>query len=100
VSAEGLADGTSEAADEGMRNDDEPSLAVWHWSKACEGDVSSVDQINLYSDETKGKSIKARYFFPDKFVAAIYWAQRLRGYKFSSDFVRHLLCKQCSMMCW
>ncbi len=26
--AEGLADGTSEAADEGMRNDDEPSLAV------------------------------------------------------------------------
>lgn len=28
LSAEGLADGTSEAADEGMRNDDEPSLAV------------------------------------------------------------------------
>ncbi len=49
--------------------------------------MSSVDQINLYSDETKGKSIKAGHFFPDKFVAAVHKAQRLRGYKFSSDFM-------------
>lgn len=62
--------------------------------------MSSVDLINLYSDETKGKSIKAGYFFPDKFVAAVRWAQRLRGYKFSSDIMSHLLCKQCIMMCW
>lgn len=64
-------DGQSEVT-EGSIRDDESCFDV-DMDKAYEGELYTVEQINNFLDETKGKSVELAEFFPDlnKFVDSV-----------------------------
>lgn len=67
-------DGLSQCTDDSMRDDEQ-------WSEGSEGfkvtNFYTVDQINNFLDNTKGKSVEVSEFFsdPDKFVASVIQAR-------------------------
>ncbi len=65
---------------DGLRDDDE------QWSDAAkmsDNDLYTLDQINYFLDETKGKTgVEISYFFPDieKFVSSVMVVRRTSNY--------------------
>lgn len=71
-------DGVSQCTDDSMK-DDEQWSEEYNMSKVTKIDLYTIDQINAFLDETKGKSVKVGDFFPDldKFVASVMWARKV-----------------------
>lgn len=70
-------DGLSQYTDDSMKDDG-------HWSEGSEmskvetEDLYTVEQINAFLDETKGRSTEVSEFFPDldKFISSVMWARK------------------------
>jgi len=65
----------SQCSNDGMKNDEQ-------WSEDVK-DMYTVEQINSFLDETKGKSgVEIEDYFPDikKFISSVMWARKMSNY--------------------
>jgi len=68
-------DGLSQSTEDGVRDEQWAEM-----ERARESDLYTVDQINSFLDETKGKAgVEIVDFFPDleKFVSSVAWARKM-----------------------
>ncbi len=74
---------------------DDESLSDLSDLYKADDDLYSVEQINAFLDETKGKKVEIGDFFPDKerFVASVVWARKTYNHTVLSQQKRYRLKK-------
>ncbi len=86
----------SQCTDEGSRDDEQ-----WLDDLDVAKDLYTVDEINRFLDETKGKvRVEVGTFFPDleKFVASVAWIRKNSSYKEVSQQKRFRLKKHITVV--
>lgn len=87
----------SQCTDDGIRDDDQWS----DFSRGTDKDMYTVEQINSFLDESKGKAgVEVGDFFPDidKFISSVMWARKVSSLEELSQQKRFRLKKHITVL--